>query len=71
MRHSQAEEDEDFCPDTCTMVVGIDTERLKCSEDYENGGPTMVKGKWKVDEELVAEALRRVMLLDNVVDVLL
>jgi hypothetical protein len=48
----------------------VHTESLKCSDDNEDGGPTMVKGKRKVDKEFICIALWGVMLLDNVVDVL-
>ena len=48
----------------------VHTESLKCSDDNEDGGPTMVKGKGKVDEQFICIALWGVMFLDNVVDVL-
>ena len=48
----------------------VHTESLKCSDDNEDSGPTMVKGKGKVDKQFICIALWGVMFLDNVVDVL-
>jgi hypothetical protein len=68
--NSQSEEDKDFGPDTGSVGEGIDTECLEAGQDDEDSGPTMVQREWKVDEELVTKALRRVELFDNIVDVL-
>lgn len=48
----------------------VHTESVKCSDDNEYGGPTMVKGKGKVDKEFISIVLWGVIFLDNVVDVL-
>lgn len=53
------------------MVVKlIDAESLETSEDDEDGGPTMVQGERKMDEELISQRFRDMVLLDDVVDVL-
>lgn len=56
-------------PDTSLVVVRRDTEGLKGGQDDEDGRPTVVEREGEVDEELVGDRARRVMLLDDIVDV--
>jgi hypothetical protein len=51
-------------------MQSVDTEGFEGSEDDKDGGPSVIEGEGEVNEQLVCEACRRVMLLDNVVDVL-
>ena len=67
---SQGKENEYFRPDAGMLFVRVVTERLECRQDDEDGGPAMVEREREVDEELVGSGLRRVMLLDDVVNVL-
>ena len=53
------------------VAVGVDAERLERGQDDEDSGPAVVQGEGEVDEELVRKGLGRVVLLDNVVDVLI
>lgn len=65
----QGKEDQNFGPDTSLLSDRIVTESFKGSEDDENSSPSVVQRERKVDEEFVSDRLRRVMLLDNVVNV--
>lgn len=51
------------------MGDGIDSERFEGSQDDEHRGPTMVEGERKMNPKLVVERFRRMLALDNVIDV--
>jgi len=51
------------------MLVRIDTKRLKSGQEDENGGPPMPHGERQVNEQLIADGLGGVILLDDVVNV--
>ena len=46
----QCKENEDFRPDTGGACQGIGTESLECSENDQDGRPSVVKRKRKMDE---------------------
>lgn len=52
------------------MVQRIDTEGFERGEDNKDGSPTMVEREGQVDEYFICVALGRVMLFDDVIDVL-
>lgn len=52
-KYLQSEEDENFGPDTCAMGETVDTESIEGGDDDKDGGPSVVEGEGKVDEELV------------------
>jgi len=52
------------------MMMLIYTKGLEGCENDENSGPAMVKGKWKVDKELIGEAFGSMIFLDDVINVL-
>jgi len=64
----EAEEDEDFGPDSGRVVKCVDTEGGECGEDDEDGGPSVPEGKGEVDKEFVGAVRGDVVLLDNIVD---
>ena len=66
----QGEEGEDVSPDAGRLGRCVVTEGLERGQNNENSRPTVVKRERKVDEDLVRSALRLVVLLDDVVDVL-
>jgi len=68
-RNSQGEEYKDFGPNPSVMLSRIDTERFKCGQEDKNGGPPMPHGEWQVHEQLIADGLGGMILLDDVVDV--
>jgi len=47
----------------------IDTKCFERGQDNKNGCPAMIEGEGEVDEEFLGQALGRVMLLDDVIDV--
>lgn len=66
----QSEEHENLGPDTGTLGERIDTKCLEGSEDHQNGGPSVPERERKVHEYLVTRGRRRMLLLDDVVDML-
>ena len=52
------------------MLESVGAEGLEEGEDDEERGPAVVEREGEVHEELVSGGLRRVVLLDDVVDVL-
>lgn len=68
--NSQSKEDENLCPDTGGFAERIDTESLESSENYQNGGPSVPERERKVHEYFITRARRRMLLLDDVVDML-
>jgi hypothetical protein len=66
----QGKENKDFGPDTCRMGEGIYAKGVKGADDDEDGGPTVIQGEREMDEELITVSHCRVVLLNNVVDVL-
>lgn len=66
----QCEEDENLGPDTGDFDARIDAKCFKGSENYQNGGPSVPKRERQMHKYLVAHARRRMVLLDDVVDVL-
>ena len=66
---SQGEEDKDLDPDPRVMLDRIDTERLKGGQEDKDGSPPMPHGKRQVHEQLVADGLGRVILLDDMINV--
>lgn len=66
----QREEGEDLGPDTSGLNGCVLAERLKRGEDDEHGGPAVVERERQVDEDLIRSALRLMVLLHDVVDVL-
>ncbi len=69
-RDIQCEEDEDLSPDTSLVVKGTDTKRLEGGQDDKDSSPTVVKREWQVNKDFIGSALRRVMLFDDVVNML-
>lgn len=65
----EREEDEDLGPDTSVVGVGVDAECLEAGQEDEDGGPTVIEGEGKVDEEFIAQGVGSVILLDDVIDV--
>lgn len=53
------------------VCEAADTESVECGDDNEDGGPTMVEGEGEMDKEFISIRLGRVVLLDDVVDVLI
>ena len=51
------------------MLVRVDTECLKGGQNHKDVGPPMPQGEGQVHEQLIAERLGRVILLDDVVDI--
>ena len=49
-RHLQGEEDKDFGPDTCGVIQTAHAESIECSDDDEDGSPTMVEREWQMNE---------------------
>lgn len=66
----QREEGEDLGPDTSGLDGRVLAERLERGKDDEHGGPAVVEREGQVDEDLIRSALRLMVLLDDVVDVL-
>ena len=66
----QSKEDEDFRPDTSAMVNSIDPKGLECRQHDKDRRPSVVQREWKMDENLIGIGLRRVVLLDDIVDML-
>ena len=52
------------------MMMGVNTKSLERGEDNKDGGPTVIKRKGEMDKQLVSHVLWRVVLLDDVIDVL-
>lgn len=69
LKEEKGEEHENFGPNAGVVVKLIDAESLETSEDDEDGGPTMVQGERKMDEELISQRFRDMVLLNDVVDV--
>ena len=51
------------------MLVDTNTERLKGGQKHEDGGPPVPHGEGQVHEQLIANGLGGVILLDDVVNV--
>lgn len=66
----QCEESEDLGPDTSGLDGRVLAECLERGEDDENSGPAVVERERQVDEDLIRSALRLMVLLHDVVDVL-
>jgi len=49
--------------------VCVTTECFEAGQEDEDGGPTVVEGERKVDEEFITQVVGSVILLDDVVDV--
>jgi len=69
LEEEEGKENEDFCPYASGKVQAAYTEGVECSDDDENGGPTVVKREGEMDEELISVTLGTVMLFDDVIDV--
>jgi len=69
LQEEESEEHKDLGPNPSVMLSRIDTERLKCGHKDKNGGPPMPHGERQVHEQLIADGLGGVILLDAVVDV--
>ena len=69
-KHLQGKENKDFGPDICRMGESIYAKGFKGADDDEDGGPTVIQGEREMDEELITVRHCRVVLLNNVVDVL-
>jgi len=69
LQEKEGEEYKDFSPDPSVMLSLIDTERLKGSQEDKNGAPPMPHGKRQMNEQLIANGLGGVILLDDVVNV--
>lgn len=68
LEEEEGNEDEDLGPDTGTVGESVDAKRLEGGDNDEDGGPAVVEREGEVDEDFVAERLRSVVLLGNVVD---
>lgn len=66
----QSEEDEDLRPDPGGLGRCVVAERLEGGEDDEHGRPAMVERERQVDKDFIRSALRLMVLLHDVVDVL-
>lgn len=66
----QSKENENLGPNTGDFAERIDTESLEGSENYQNGGPSVPERERKVHEYFVTRARRRMLLLDDVVNML-
>ena len=69
-KEEEREEYEDFGPDAGGGLQGVYTERLEDGDNDEDCCPAVVEGEGEVDEELVIDGLRSMILFDDVVDVL-
>jgi hypothetical protein len=69
LEEEEAQEDKDLGPDTSTVSQSIDTESLETGQDNKNSCPAMVEGEGQMDEDFIGKALRRMVLLDDIVDV--
>ena len=70
LEEEEREEDEELRPRVRRVRERVDAEGLEGGEHDEHGRPAVVEREGEVHEELVSGGLRRVMLLDDVVDVL-
>lgn len=69
LKEEEGQEDEYFGPDTSSMLMGVHTKGFECGEDNKDGGPTVIKREGEMYKQLVSDVLRRMMLLDDVIDV--
>lgn len=51
LEDEEGEEDEDLGPDSGAVRVGVATECLETGEEDKDGGPAVVEGEGKVDED--------------------
>jgi hypothetical protein len=65
----QSKEHENLGPDT-GMFSDIDTKCLEGGDNYQNGGPSVPERERKVHKYFVSRGRRRMLLLDNIVDML-
>lgn len=66
----QSEKHANLGPDTRKFGERIDTKCLKGSQNYQNGSPSMPERERKVHKYFVTRGRRRMLLLDDIVDVL-
>jgi hypothetical protein len=68
LEDEEREEDEDLGPDASAVGEGVAAECLEAGQEDEDGGPTVIEGEGKVDEEFIAQVVGSVILLDDVID---
>jgi len=68
LEEEESEEHKNLGPDTGMFGERIDTKCLEGSENYQNGGPSVPERERKVHEYFVTRGRRRMLLLDDVVD---
>lgn len=66
----QSEEHKNLGPDTGNVGERIDTKCLEGSENYQNSSPSVPEREGKVHKYFVTRVRRRMVLLDDVVDML-
>jgi len=68
-QEEQCEEDENLRPDTRRVFQSIRTEGFEYSEHDDDSRPAVVKGKRKMDKDFIPATRRRIVFLDDIVDV--
>jgi len=68
LKEEEGKENENFGPDAGGVVETTYTKGIECSNDDENGSPTMVEREREMNEKFICKRLGTVMLLYDVID---